>query len=75
MIARHVGVQLLLSNFFYKLGEGGDDRDGTIVGCTGVAAGFVDWVDNRVLPGRWKFTGCETGVENDEKDVTDGVET
>ena len=31
-------------------------------------------MDNGVLPGCEKFTGCETGVENEEKDVTDGVE-
>ena len=32
-------------------------------------------MDNGVLPGFGKLTVCETGVENEEKDVTDGVET
>ena len=32
-------------------------------------------MDNGVLPGGGKLTGCETGVENEEKDVTDGIET
>ena len=32
-------------------------------------------MDNGVFPGSRKFTGCETGVENEEKDVTDGVKT
>ena len=32
VVASHVGVQLLLSNFLYNLGEGGYDRDGTKVG-------------------------------------------
>ena len=75
MVASHVGIQLLLSDLFYSLREGGDDRDGTDIGCFGGATGFVDGMDNGVLPGRGKFTGCETGVENEEKDVTDGIKT
>ena len=45
------------------------------VGCFGWATGFVDGMDNEVLSGGGKLTGCETGVENEEKDVTDGIET
>ena len=75
MIAGHVGVQLLLDHFFYEFGEGRDDGDGTIVGYFGRIAGFVDWVNNGVLPGCGKITGCEAGVDNEEKDVTNGIET
>ena len=32
-------------------------------------------MDNGVFPGSGKFTGCETGVENEEKNVTDGIKT
>ena len=35
----------------------------------------MDDVNNGVLPGCGKITGCKTGVENEEKDVTDGART
>ena len=75
MVARHVVIKLLLSNLFNKFGEGRDDGYGAIVGYGGGTSGFVDWVDNGMFPGGGKFTGCETGVDNEEKDVADGVET
>ena len=75
MVARHVVIKLLLSNFFYKFGEGRDNGYGAIVGCRGGASGFVDGMDNGVFPGGGKFTGCDTGVDNEEKDVANGVET
>ena len=31
MVASHVGIQLLLSDFFYKLGEGGDNGNRAVV--------------------------------------------
>ena len=37
--------------------------------------GFVDGTDNEMLPCLKKFTGCETGVENEEKDVADSINT
>ena len=75
VVAGHVGIELLLYYFLYDFGEGGDDGNGTIVGRFVSAAGFVDRVNDRVFPGCGKITGCETGVENEEKDVTDGAET
>ena len=75
MVARHVGVQLLLGNFLYKFGEGGDDGDRAIVGWIRRIAGFVDGVDDGVLPGRGNFTGSETGVDKVKEDVTNGIET
>ena len=35
----------------------------------------MDGVNDRVLPGCGNFTGCETGVENVKKDVTNGIKT
>ena len=35
----------------------------------------MDGVDNGMLPGLGKLTGCETGVEDEEEDMTDGIET
>ena len=32
-------------------------------------------MDDGMFPGVGKFTGCETGVDKIEKDVTDGIET
>ena len=75
MIAGHVGEELLLSDFLDYLGEGRDNGNGTEVGWVGGTTGFVDGMDDGVFPGVGKFTGCETGVENEEKDVTDGVKT
>ena len=75
MVARHVGVQLLLSNFFYKFGKGRNNGDRSIVGWISRITGFVDGVDDGVLPGCGKFTSCETGVDEVKEDVTDGIET
>ena len=75
MVARHVVIQLLLSDFFYKFGEGRDNGDGAIVGCLGRATGFVDWMNDGVFPGSGKFTGCETGVDNEEKDLANSIKT
>ena len=66
---------MLLYYFLYDFGEGGDDGNGTVVGCFGSAAGFVDGMNNGVFPGCGKITGCKTRVENEEKDVTDGTKT
>ena len=35
----------------------------------------MDRVNNGMLPGGRKLTGCETGVENEEKNMTDGFES
>ena len=75
VIVGHVGVQLLLGNFLDYLGEGGNNGDGTEVGGIRGITGFVDGVDDGVFPGVGKFTGCETGVEDEEKDVADGIKT
>ena len=75
VIARHVGVLLLLNNFFYDFGKGRDDGDGAIVGYFGRIAGFVDLLNNGELPSCRKITGCEAGVDNEDEDVTDGIET
>ena len=74
MVAGHVGIQLLLSNFFYKFGEGRDNRDGAIVRWIGRIASFVDGVDDGVFPGRGEVTGSETGVNEEKQEVTNGVE-
>ena len=36
---------------------------------------LLDGMNNGVLPGGRKLKGCETGVENEEKNVTDGLES
>ena len=41
----------------------------------GRTTGFVDGVDNGMLPGLGKFTGCEIGAENEEKDMVDIIKT
>ena len=46
MIARDVSVQLLLSNFLYKFGEGGNNGDGMIVGWIRRIAGLIDGLDD-----------------------------
>ena len=35
----------------------------------------MDGMNNGVLPGCEKLTGCKTGVENEDKNVADGMET
>ena len=64
-----------MHNFLYNFGDGWDDGDGAEVGCFGRATGFMDGVNNGMLPGGRKLTGCETGVENEEKNITDGFES
>ena len=75
VLASHAGIKLLLGSFFNSLGEGGCAGDGTEVGWFGRSTGFVDGVDNGMLPGLGKFTRCEAGVENEEKDVADDIKT
>ena len=74
MVAGHVIVQLPLNYLLNKLGEGGDDRDGAEVRGIGKTTGFVNGMHDRVFPGRGKITGCETGVDDMEKDMANGVE-
>ena len=46
MVASNVGIQLLLSDFFYKLGEGGNNGNRAVVGCLGSVTRFMDRMDD-----------------------------
>ena len=74
MIARHEVVQLPLNDLLDELGKGRDDGDGTEVWGIGETTGFVNGMNDRVFPGRGKITGCETGVDDMEEDMANGVE-
>ena len=75
MVIGHVGVQLPLDSLLDQFSKGRDNRDGSIVGWIGGIAGFVDGMNDRVFPGSGKFTRCETGVDDLEKDMTNGAKT
>ena len=75
VIFSHVSVKLPLDNFLYDLWKSRDDGDGTEVWGFGEATGFMDRMNDWVFPGRWEFTGCETGVDDVEQDMANGVKT
>ena len=70
----NVGVELQLHSVLYNLGAGWDDGDETKVGCIGGPTGFMNEVNNEMLPGCGKLTGCKAVVENVGKEVTDDIE-